>query len=559
MFWLLSAQNVNYLNISPSTWTYKYFCDFNVSVNADYNGWDYSNCIYHISFDTGVIGLSYLSRWASFDTHDLNEYLNTNLNVLHVEEQNAAGLLTGSATCSTLKINNKNTNVASTLLEFVDNGFNTPTANTFVESNEGLVLNGVWNTLTWVYNAEYDFDAAPCVNDTDSPIVFDNSWGPSAISGWQLLGLQNINMLVVDWTNSNSHYRFSWSAITLNNYEEVVTADHVDNQYGVDSSTLSVKISNAANGWTIENITPISTVYTWTYTPNKFTWNSENRWYWIDFTNFNSFEIEKEVVLTITGEDNANYNGQTNPMTKVFTFNTPNRPTMTMTLDWLTFQSPTVSPLIFQANDTWAWVDTGSVKIEIPAIYSWAVLLMSGYVYSGSELNFSLNHWLTWAGNSGWYEISLFPKRDFPPATGIVVSWFVADLATNAVNLTSNRQNYNWGFETRPDCQFYWCNEMLDIYIMWWSHSAWSPYQFTGELLVVTWTNPDSPYPYLTWIDNNILMCWLAYTGTNVEPIFDMYDVDWVTLLSNVLYTWDELYIVGLDFTYSDGVITVVE
>ena len=562
IFWLSLAQNVNYLDVSPSAWTYKYFCDFNVNIDAVHNGGDYSNCIYHVSFDTGAIGLSYLSRWASFDTHDLDEYLNTNFDVLHVEEQNTAGLLNSSATCSTLRINNKNTSVASTSLEFVDNSFNTPTSNTFLQTNEWLVLNGVWNTLTWVNNATYNFDAAPCSGDINAPVVYPGSLTPSTVNWWQLTGIQDIDMLVIDWQSTNWHYRYSWLDNTnLSNYEEVVGGDNVDNQYWVNSWTLNVKIVNAAGAGTTEYPILTKVAYTWTYTPNKFTWDSVDRWYWIDFTNTNAFEVEKEVIITVTGYDNPNYSLATHLMTRVFTFNTPEKPTMNMTtpINWSTFQNPAISLLKFQTNDSWAGVDTWTIKIEIPVIMSWATQLMTGHIYSGSELSFSLNSGGTGLGDAGWYEISLIPFWDFPSDETVVVSGFVADLSINAVNLSTNNYTDTWTFTTRPSCDFYGCNEILDIYIMEWSHfNGGIPYQFTGELLVATGTNPNSIYPYLTWINNDILMCGFPYTWANITSNFDMYESDWITLLTlPYAYTWTELYITWLDFTYSNGVITV--
>jgi len=51
----------------------------------------------------------------------------------------------------------------------------------------------------------------------------------------------------------------------------------VDNQYGVDSSTLNVKIDNAANGGTIEYPPITTTAYTGNLTPNEYTWDSEDR------------------------------------------------------------------------------------------------------------------------------------------------------------------------------------------------------------------------------------------------------------------------------------------
>jgi len=47
-------------------------------------------------------------------------------------------------------------------------------------------------------------------------------------------------------------------------------------------------------------------------------------------------------------------------MTETFTFNTPTNPTISMVnpIDGATFQSTSLSPLVFNTSDAWAGVDT---------------------------------------------------------------------------------------------------------------------------------------------------------------------------------------------------------
>ena len=550
--WIVCAWDIsNILKISPNISTWMYYCNSTLTTNVDYVATEYAGFEFNIKFDTWALVLSHVSTNSDFSFDVSNSVVGNNYYARWTLPVNSSADKWATA------FNIKPILVApyqtTGILNFVTSTWASPYFSSWNAADGINITYAGKDSLSGVESALLNFVAYPCIDDTDAPIVYSNSWSPTAINWWQLTGNQNINMLVVDWTGSNSHYWYSWLDNTnLSNYKLVVSSDYVDNQYWVDSWSLSVMIDN---NWSVESPTLNINVYTWTFFPNKWTWDSKDRWYWVSFVNTSPFEVEKQVTITITWYDNPNYSSTTHNMDVDFVFNTPEKPTISMVtpLDWATFQSTNISLLKFQTNDSWAGVDTWSVKIEIPAIYSGVSLLMTWHIYSGSELTFSLNHWAIWTGNSGWYEISLAPLWDFPSATWIAVSWFVADLAANAVNLSTNNRSEQRSFETRPSCSFYGCNEILDIYIIW-----WSSYQFTWELLIATGTNPNSPYPYLTWIDNNILMCGLPYTGTNITSNFDMYDVDWTTQLSLPhLYTWNKLYITGLDFTYSNGVITV--
>lgn len=552
--WFVHWDISNLLEISPSSTTGKYYCNTTLTTNIDYVSDAYSSFEFNMKFNTGALILSHNSINSEFTNDTSSSVVDNNYYARWTLPSNASvDKLATTFTIQPILVVPYQTTWS---LDFVNSSGLPPTFGTTTTTD------GIWiwawgqDTLSWVGNTTLNFEAYPCIDDTNAPIIYSSSWTPTAIDGWQLLGTQNIDMLAIDWTNSNGHYRYQGLAKTLANY--VSAPANVDNQYWVDNTTLNIRINN--NG-SIESPTLTTTAYTGTETPNTNTWDSVNRGYWIDFTNTNAFEVEKQVTITVTGYDNPNHTAQTHLMTRNFTFNIPAKPTMSITtpINGATFQSPTISPLKFQANDSWAGVDTGSIKIEIPQIMSWATLLMTGHIYSGSELIFTLNLWWTGLGNAGWYEISLIPLWDFPSATWVIVSWFVADLATNAINLSTNNNSYVWSFETRPSCDFYGCNEILDIYIMTWvNYNLWLPYQFTWELLIATWTNPNSPYPYLTWANNDILMCGIPYTWTNINSNFDMYEADWTTsLVLPHMYTWSELYITGLDFTYSNGVITI--
>jgi hypothetical protein len=81
-------------------------------------------------------------------------------------------------------------------------------------------------------------------------------------------------------------------------------------------------------------------------------------------------------------------------------------------------------------------------------------------------------------------------------------------------------------------------------------------YEFTGTILVVTGTNLDSPYPYLTWANNDVLMCGYEWTWAILTWNVSIYDSE-DNLINWNLYTGNVLYITGLNFTIVDWVIVV--
>ena len=540
--------------LTPWSWTsLKYHCPTWVSINLVNNGsYDYNTFSSVIKFDESEVSISHDSINSFFSTMptgyiegDLYKAAWWNVNGGNWDIFAANFILNTVPSVTAL----------FTELNFVDDNWDAVLVFNTEDTDDGLTITSTetpGDTLTEITNATYNFEAYPCFDDWQAPVIKAWAWldqySPMAIEGGRLTGIQNISILVLDWINTNGHYWYQWLTKTLANY--VPVPSDVDNQYGVDSSTLNVKIDNAANGGTIEYPSIITTAYTGNFTPNEYTWDIEDRWYWIDFSNSNSFEVEQQVTITVTGYDNPNYSSDTHLMTETFTFNTPTNPTISMVnpIDGATFQSTSLSPLVFNTSDAWAGVDTWSIKIEIPTIMSGGTQLMTGYIYSGSDLTFVLNNGFEGTGNEWGYQVSLVPKWDFPENKTITISWFVSDLVWNSVN-------GSWDFTTRPSCNFYGCNEILDVYIMWWLSTG--VYPFTWELLIVTWTNPNSPYPYLTWTNDNILMCGSSRSWAELTWSITIYDRDGTTPINGNTYTWNVLYITWADFTYDNWVITV--
>jgi len=406
--------------------------------------------------------------------------------------------------------------------------------------------------LTWIYDTTYNFVTLPCIVDNDAPI-----FSTTIPTAWaDIPAAQTISFYTYDWAGVwTSFYWYSGLNNTvLSNY--VAAPISVDNQMWVNSWTIKATVSCptcTSFGWPYILSGNALTITLWTGNGsyNRYTWDSADRWYNVSFAAPANYEIEKQVSVVLSSTDNPNESWQVHTWTSTtINFNTAVVPVITeMThTNGSVFVSPVKTlPIKFKFSDTLAGVDTGSIKITIPTIMSGAQILLTGYVYSGSELTFTLSWWATGLGNSGWYVVEFYPKWDFPANTGITINSFVLDLAGNTGTRVTT-------FTTRPDCSFFGCNELLNINIMDWSNLG--TYIFTGSLLVITGTNANSPYPYLTGANSDIVMCGLPWTGAVLTGNIEIYNNSWVSIKwSN--YTGNKLYITGLNFIVSNWVIIV--
>ena len=406
-------------------------------------------------------------------------------------------------------------------------------------TDDGISLNGVdvssLDILESVTNTTYNFVALPCNADNKNPIITNvsvNNWATKISSG------QIITFVTYDRDSNNpvSHWFAGNSTSSLSNY---VSADsqHVDNQEWVNSWSIVVTVScPTCSNWTLTGARLNISNWDWiTNSMNALTWDSERRWYNVSIIPPFSYEVEKQVTVNISVSDNPNEFGQTHTGTHSFSFNNAVAPTITRTSPTTsTFVSPSKNyPISFYIYDAWAWVDTGSILIT--TTYSG-----EEFVYSWSDLNFTLSWWQPWLWNAWSYVVSFYPKEDFPENTAITLNITWSDLAGSTKTLQSS-------FTTRPDCSFFGCIDSVNI--------IWGGINqiFTWTVLSVTWTNPNSPYPYLTW---EILMCGKDWSGTAIGGNIYLYDASW-NRLNNVWYTWNELFITWLDVVHQDSVISI--
>lgn len=562
LFGATFAANPSY-NFAPASGTeLKLHCNYTMNLSLLAGGQNYNAFESTISFDSGNVIVTHGSVNSPF-TQNQGYSLIGNL-------YRTYGALPGGQK-SSVDANAINfwfrtsNNIASSTLSFTDRLW---WSITFWPSttDDGATLNGFdvngADILTAAYNATYTFVPLPCVPDATAPAIVDIT--PINWSRY-IPNNQIISFTTYDWagagdvsgpsplaTNNRSHYWYSGWPLLLTNY--VAAPATVDNQEGVNSSTIKATVScptcTSFGGpyvLTASNLIIVDWLGDWTR--NEYTWNSKRRWYDVSFVAPAPYEIEKTVTVNFEVVDNANETGAVHTGTTSISFNAPQAPVLQRILPSTdTFVSPSkANPIKIYISDDWAGVDTGSIKISIPTIMSWAEQVMTGYTYSWSELTFVLSWGATGLGNSGKYEVSFFPLWDFPANATVIITWLALDLAGTSWTLSTS-------FTTRPDCSFFGCNEILNISILGWTFAGL--YEFTWTLLVVTGTNPDSPYPYLTWVNNDILMCGVEWTGAVLTWNVQLYNASG-TLINGTVYSGNDLYITGLNFTIVDWVIIV--
>lgn len=543
----------NEFELSPASWAiFKYHCNKDIEIKIKKWNDDFLAFASVIKFNTWNLFLTHNSI-NPFFTNNTGSSVLTGLGLYSTEWASMLGW-TSDMWVADFTIQTKSWFKGDFIsLNFVNSGWNAPSF-WLGTTDDGIFITSPdrpGDTLTWVTNATYYFEAYPCIDDTNPPIVFNNSWSPN-INGWRILWSWNtIKVLVLDWIWNKGHYWYQGLATDIDNY--VLAPNNVDNQNWVNSWTISVQINNSANGWNIE--TPILNIYPYTGSelPNKWTWHSMDRGYWVEFQNEIPFEIEKQVTITITWYDNENRLKQSFLMNKFFVFNRSENPIINIInpINASTGQDYNLSGIYFNARDSWAWVDTGKVYITIPAIYSGTELLLTWYTYSWSDLEFTWVNWTPEAGGSSSYDIKLKPKRRFPSNTKIIITGMVVDLAWN----TGYK---SWHFFTEPTCKDLGCFDFLNINFLTGIYSTYNPRLFTWKYLVVTWLSYNTNYPYFTWTDWDTLVCGFDYEWTMLTWNVDIYSNTWI-MINWHFYTWKELYITWLDFTYNEWIITVAD
>ncbi len=441
-------------------------------------------------------------------------------------------------------------------------------------TDDGIVLNSSINSfdiLQSVNTGTYTFVPLPCIFDTTPPSI----WWNYPTNGLRFVPYNStITLVLYDrvgsqiwWSdprmthnNNTEHYRYSWNDTSnIANYVPVPTSwPKVDNQEGVNSWTISLTIACPTcswwAGWSYTFIpgSPSLTITerTWTNTINMLTRQNKIRWYFLSLTAPAPYEIEKQVYVYRTGIDNPNPDGNIHTGHWSFSFNAPQNPTITRIQPSTSSNIPTTfSWFVFNFEDDRAGVDTGTISITIPEYHSWTKFY-TGHTYSWNELTITLIGWSPGTGNSWSYQVAFNTLRPFPSNATIQITWFVKDLAGNI-------WTYIGSFTTAMSCEDRGCADYFTVNIFT-GFNAWS-FHFTGTLIQVTGTVIWSPYPYLTGIYNDTLMCGRPYSWTLLTGNIWIYDTSGIQI-NGYLYTGNILYITGLDglnFIYDNGTIII--
>ncbi len=303
----------------------------------------------------------------------------------------------------------------------------------------------------------------------------------------------------------------------------------INNQYGVDSGTVSVTVSWNSNNLVLNQISDFNR------SPTNKTRQDKDRDYQITTGSLFDFGVENLIEVDISVDDRI-----WNSSTFHHEFNAPESPIISNLYPNNGAIYVVLNDIIsFSINDFWAGVDTGTITVAVSGINNAA----SGYnyIYSGTDLSFVLNHGSEWLGNSWWYDVTVVNPVDFPATGELQVTVYGEDLKWNLVQDV-------WSFITRPSCDDMACCE--PIILQTWDVSTQFIYP-NSNLYISGGINA-----YLDWISweytgyiqcNNITWVWLdIYSGHEDFTSSFISFFEW----SELVFSWDNYSVV---FTGTNG------
>jgi hypothetical protein len=198
--------------------------------------------------------------------------------------------------------------------------------------------------LTW----NITINKEPCLADTTWPSIFIN------IPFWSNYIVNNgldIDLRDSVW-NWSTPYVYTWWWIWTGNLWSI------NNQYGVDSGTVSVTVSGNLQTLTFDEIAD----FTWT--PSNKTWQYEDRDYNIIVSSWDLFNFGIEELIQISANvddrewNHSNFAG--------YSFNAPVNPYISnqSPFNWQTFVLLD-SEIFFDVNDDWAGIDTWTLVVTL--------------------------------------------------------------------------------------------------------------------------------------------------------------------------------------------------
>lgn len=372
------------------------------------------------------------------------------------------------------------------------------------------------NRLSSVKWAIYDLYAWPCTPDTNKPTI------SSTIDNKVYTWVQTLTWLIYDISTSTWNYWFNWHTYseTWVNYVQYdnTQSKKMDNQQWIDSRTINVSISCSDCGWSqaTQSLTTTKSANAWTTDRNVKTWDNHDRWYLVSFAT-PDLKLERPTTVTMTGCDLPNETWAIHCTSQQFTFNKTTKPTITGMyntngVEWRTdnvFPSRTNEYMI-TVSDNPAWISVWSVRISFDAAADLSGNTTPAYVLSGSDLNITESWTVTDYGVRTIYEVRFNPLYDLLEWTQTKMTVYVEDYVWNTGSKVFNL-NTRWACSSFGGCRDYLNIKHfseLDVTKL-----------FSGLTIVVTWTDMNSIYPYLTW---DTLFCGSPWTGATLTPEWKM-------------------------------------
>lgn len=525
---LKDDNNNNILN----NWYIKYFCSYTwvIKYNYDHDPYKwfslYLNYPYlniDLLWSTSLIN-SQFDQWLVFKpVHSWSIYL---LNIQWWRSET----IQWNIDLASFWLDILNTWIFQFNLTFYDKDYNIWQVN--ADPQDNFLVWRWWNdSIEEIENATYNLYAYPCTVDTTRPTITGvSSWS------WQryIVWITWLTFLTYDKWWSNVSYWFSGTdySSTWVWYIARTSLYNVDNQEWVDKNNIKVKLTCTGciwtTWWTSDWVVRLSwwnlsfSWWWWDTTIYEKTWNNKDRWTYVTFSGWQYYGIEKQVNVEIYVPDNVNFDvhdavhsWKNNTWIWRWSFNSADKPSLLYSWSTTEVFTKKGNTITFKMSDKWAWINTWTLKLYVSYWYTWddELWIDTWYQVNLDSWAFVKYKWDYWTWNSWSYYFSFYPVEDFPANSIIRFTWYVYDLVWN------KSDDLDTHITTMQACSYYHCYEPFTI-INW-----GVTINFTWIILYITWTRLESPYPYLTWENNEILMC----------------GVDWTWIVFNTWSAWNLL------------------
>ena len=491
--------------IEPSTWTVKMYCPQTVSVKINNSDSPISSIDMILTYDSSDIQDENFSiNTSEYNSPIFNEYTYNSSIGSDTRKFGWTRLVDWIENATTKHLWNFSFRNTS-WITIVDLDFHAISGVTAWDTNLAYQWDDKLFVPWWVAGAQFHYIVGTCTSDTQEP-QFPNGNLSIANGANRVVANQTFDFRIIDQSTTYVDYRYPTDDLSLSNY--LPAPAWVDNQYGVDSGTIELTIQweTYTDNFKLNSINLFDSIAsTWT------TRHREDKWYDIHITPLHQFEVEEEIILTMSWYDNTHISKSTRYLwQKTIIFNQPQVPYLIRD-NTVTDRSPesstVVDPdlwrIVFRVADARAWVDSGTLTVEIR---TWTISNPNWWIlksYTNEELSMeSVN--MTFPSNgvtasnainhSQNYDITLTGYDSLPEDAYIRVIVDGQDLAQspNIFQSPSNR----FVFQTRVDCNTLQCFDGIRIYT-WWSLSTPFLHYTDPDLYITGWYNPYISWQYL--------------------------------------------------------------